>query len=689
MTTQEPDTPERPRHALQALTRIVNRIGAGWLLLGVVLLMVLYHWLQALQRVTPWIFGDELRYTEFARAAADGAAGVAGETRRVAALQGYLLAPAWLVDDPGAAWSIAKLINVTAYCLTAVPVYLLARRFVSSRVAVLAALASSLLPIAFYSGTMMQEAMALPIAVTTALVTVQLLERFSWPRVALLVLVCAAGAGMRAQMTILPLAAAGAFLLDAAANAIRRRPIDVRTALTGVGFVGIGVLAFREGYGLDLLRSGWTVATSRPGDTLDSTLYSVGAAMVGTAVIPAVALIATLNQLGSKYRPQAAFAATAASFCAIFISYTGLKTASLDFIPVSLIEERNLIYLEPLAIVAVAAVATGLRWHRFVAPAIAAIALLVILPITRFGSSIVLSENPGLTWVWHISGRPNPDLELPLTLALVALAITGAFALGRRRVVPALWIATSVLGFAGGLLAYRGDHQLSRAFAADWLQPNRAWVDQATRGRPAAFLVSGNISDPNGIFSVLFWNRSIGPQLVAPDAPALGIAGSPAAPDANGTYATGPIEYVLHTPEIRLLGKRLPEPAGAAYMLTRVTAPVQLESIVQGIEPDRWVRDAMTVRRFSNGPAGDVAVEVTTINPLGGEPRVVTATTARTSSTTWTIAPETTRILRVPVPAGPFTIAFAFRPTDIASPTDPRPLSLQIGRVSFPGAASR
>ena len=684
MATQDVDTPGASRHRLQAVTRVMDRIGAGWLLVGVLALMVLYHWLQALRRVTPWIFPDELRYTEFARAAGEGTFNVSGETRRVGALQGYLLAPAWFVDDAGTAWSIAKLINVVAFCLTAIPVYLLTRRFVSSRVAVLAALASSLLPISFYSGTMMQEAIALPIAATTALLTVQILERFSWARVALLALVCVAGAGVRAQMTILPLAAAGAFLLDAAANAIRRRPVALRTALTGVGFVGIGVIAFREGYGLDLLQSGWSTAVNRPGDTLDTILHSVGVAVVGVAVIPAVALLATLNLLGSEDRSRAAFAATAAAFGTIFIAYTGLKSASLNFIPVALVEERNLIYLEPLAIVAVAAVATMVRWPRLVLPTAATIALLVVLPITAVGSSVVLSENPSLSWVWHITGKINPDLEGPLTLGLVVLAIVGALALGRRRFVPPVLVATSVLGFLAGAVAYHGDQQFSRGLSGEWLQPNREWVDKATGGKQTALLISGNISDPNGIFSLVFWNKSIGPQLVVPGAAGLGIAGAPVFPDANGTYSVGPVEYALHTQNVSPDGDQLPQQAGTRYLLTRMNTPTRLRTAVEGVEPDRWVRDSLLVRRFAKGPAGDLSVEVTTMNPLSGKPRVVTATVG-SKSTTWTITAETTRTLLVSVPAGPFSVTFALSPSEIASPYDPRRLSLQVNAVTFPG----
>ena len=686
MTAGESDAVGEAQHPLGGVADAFRKVRDGWLLAAVVVIATLYHWLQALERATPWIFPDELRYTEFARAAADGTATVAGETRRVGALQGFLLGPAWLIDDPGTAWAVAKLINVIAFCLTAVPVYLLARRYVSGRMAVLTALAAVLLPISFYASTMMQEPIALPIAMTTALVTVQLIERFSWVRVALLVVACGAGAGVRGQLTILPLAAAAAFLLDAAVSAVRRHPIDLRRIILGLAFTGFGVLTFREGYGLDLVQAGWEVAKQRPGDTLDTVIHSVGATIVGTAVIPAVAFVAALAFVGSDDRPRAAFAATAAGFGALFIAYTGLKSASLDFILVSLVEERNLIYLEPLAVVAVACIAANARWRGLAVASAAVIAFLIALPIAKVGSSLVLSENPGLSWVWHIHEKFDPDLELPLTIGVVALVLVGSLLIWRRFAFAAL-AATSTLALIAGAFGYRGDHRFSRALAADWLQPDRQWVDAATAGRPTALLVSGTIPDPNGIWSLVFWNRSIGPQVLVPGAPGLSIAGVPIAPGADGTFSAA-VEYALHTGSVRPDGTTLPQPAGARYLVTRLSTPTRLGTAVEGLEPDRWVRERLSVQRFFDGPAGKVELDVSTqILPTGG-PRTVTATVGDTT-TTWTVPPSTTRRLRLPVPSGPFVATYTFSPVVSPGPFDPRLLSLQVNGVSFPGDPPR
>jgi hypothetical protein len=118
--------------------------------------------------------------------------------------------------------------------------------------------------------------------------------------------------------------------------------------------------------------------------------------------------------------------------------------------------------------------------------------------------------------------------------------------------------------------------------------------------------------------------------------------------------------------------------------LTRLSTPTRLGTALIGVEPDRWVRDSLVIQRFEDGPAGDLAVGVSTMNPLGGKPRVATVTVGM-ATRTFTIAPETTPTLRIPVPAGPFTATFALSPTDLAGPADPRRLSLQINSVIFPG----
>src|SRR5262249_54484636 len=145
---------------------------------GIVVLAAVYQYLQAHRRATPWIFPDENRYAAFARAVAEtGRNALQGERPITGSLQSYLLALPWRISDVATAWELEKAITVTAFCLAAIPAYLLARRLACRPAALLVAAASVLLPAAFYSATLMQEPFAYPVVLTATLLTARLVER--------------------------------------------------------------------------------------------------------------------------------------------------------------------------------------------------------------------------------------------------------------------------------------------------------------------------------------------------------------------------------------------------------------------------------------------------------------------------------------------------------------------------------
>ena len=188
----------------------------------------------------------------------------------------------------------------------------------------------------------MQEAIALPIATTALLLTVRILERFTWGRVAWLALACVAGLGARGQLVILPIVVAGAILIDAGISALTRRDVDRRRLIAGVALVvssiGLGLYP-----GFDLLGKGIAGIMEDPTAFGQVLTRSTAAMIVGVAVIPAVALFAVPGLLCSLDRRRAAFAATAVSATLVFVAYPGLKSSSLDYVFITLVEERNLI----------------------------------------------------------------------------------------------------------------------------------------------------------------------------------------------------------------------------------------------------------------------------------------------------------------------------------------------------------
>src|SRR6266536_3237325 len=121
---------------------------------------------------TPWILIDELLHAQLARGlrAGDGYS-VRGHGLTVSWTYPALLAPV--------AWSYGamKVVNAIVIALTAVPVFLWARRLVSPISALSAAALTLLLPSMLFSSTLMLENLFLPLFVTACLVFALALER--------------------------------------------------------------------------------------------------------------------------------------------------------------------------------------------------------------------------------------------------------------------------------------------------------------------------------------------------------------------------------------------------------------------------------------------------------------------------------------------------------------------------------
>jgi hypothetical protein len=675
--------PERPTPVAPARRIASVPVEACFLALGM-LVIGGYHFIQALRRSNPWIFPDEVRYTEFARAVAEtGIGSVAGERPTAGALQSYLLAPAWLFDDPGTSFAVAKLIQVCAFCVTAVPVYLLARRFTSRHLSIAAAASTLLLPAAFYSGTLMQEPIALPIAATVVLLTVRLLERFSWTDTAWLGVACAAGIGARGQLVVLPVIVATAIVIDAAASRLRGRRVDLRALALGMALLVIACVAFGLIHGASLLKDGLAAIPDDPAAFVEVIVHSAGATTVGVAVIPVVALLALPRLAGAEERSVSAFASTGLAATLIFLAYAGLKSASQGYVFITLVEERNLIYLQPIAIVAVTVVASRVGIPTLAASTAVVFAALVALPIVDVGSAAILSENPGMSWVWHLRDVWTRDWETPLTIALLALAAVGAAVLRRRGPAAVALIACGVLTAFAGVFSYRGDQEFARNLGRSWLSPSRDWVDRAIGASDSAvLLIDKSIPDRNGLYLLTFWNRAIRSNVVVDGAATPGIAGSADVATDNGSFPTRSARHAVSPRSIGVEGSVVEQ--SPHFTLVRLERKEgRIATKIQGLWPDGWVERNMQVIRLLDGPPGNLMLDLSTLNSPGTAARTVEARIGG-GTHRWTIPLLTQRTIGVSVPRGPFVAKFKMSPGLSPGTTDFRRLSLQVSDIRIP-----
>ena len=152
--------------------------------------------------VAPFIMVDEVIWSELAR----GFAAAGKPLLRDQPHPGYspvyplLISPAYaLFDNLPQAYAAVKTLNSLLMSLAAVPAFFLARRVVSDRLALLAALLTVAVPSLAYTGTVMTENAFYPLFLLVALALVRVLERPSPLLVVLLFGLVAVAYGTRVQ----------------------------------------------------------------------------------------------------------------------------------------------------------------------------------------------------------------------------------------------------------------------------------------------------------------------------------------------------------------------------------------------------------------------------------------------------------------------------------------------------------
>src|SRR5207249_4572528 len=120
---------------------LLDRALAAIPLVGVGLLVLAFYFVEAWTRKTPWLFTDELEWSQLSRSiASTGHAARRGDPIFFKSVYSYLIAPFWWIHSTHTAYSGIKYLNAFVMSLAAVPTYLLARMLVTRRAALVAAL---------------------------------------------------------------------------------------------------------------------------------------------------------------------------------------------------------------------------------------------------------------------------------------------------------------------------------------------------------------------------------------------------------------------------------------------------------------------------------------------------------------------------------------------------------------------
>ena len=393
------------------MTERLARVPAwAWLAAIVGLSWLLRLWLVR-GMAAPFIFVDELIYTELARSLADtGSFAVRGT-----AVSGYsilypaLLAPVYgTFDNLVDAYAAAKATNAIVMSLAAIPTYLLARRVAGERLALLGAAIAVVVPSMAYTGTITTESLFYPVALGLAFVLVRYLERPGWRWLAALVAALAIAFATRSQSLAFVPAIATAPLLLALLRSrwSALRPFVPLYVLGAAAAIALVVLQAARGRSLTDLLGAYSIVGEGgydAGQVLRFWLWHVEELDLYVGIVPFAALLLAL--LVGRTLPDRLQEHVAATTALVVWSTLAVGAFASRFAS-DRVQDRYLFFLAPLLVVVVLAwVELGAPRPRVPTLAAAAIALALVLvfPYVRFIGEPAKSDTLGLVPLWTIN----------------------------------------------------------------------------------------------------------------------------------------------------------------------------------------------------------------------------------------------------------------------------------------------
>ena len=601
MSATNPDAP-LPRAASDTRARVEGLLP----LLGAYLLLAtLYAW-QAWRRETPTIFTDELELTQLARSIAEtGEPARRGEAYGFSSLVPWLTAPFWWLEPVSSAYEALKTVQAFVMAAAVFPAYLLARMVVTEPWAYFAAVATIAAPALSYAPILVEEPWAYPAATLALWLTVRAIDRPTRWTLAVAVGACVLAVLIRSQLAALVGALAFGLLTLVWRTEGMRRWRSSWTTWDWAGGVALAVGAVIALVAFLGHRSGeWEVAATAWKDRMvEYGSWAGGAFAIGIGVLPAIALLAIVAVPASeRARPGVrAFVVVTGGAVVSFAWYAAIKGAYLSTAFSSLIVERNLIYLTPLAFVATSYLlmrGAAPVWAVLVSGA-AVLGMMLWVPIDRgldnfpyyeaHGLAILAFANRELAW-------PLGRIELALVVA-VLVSVAALLAVGTPLrpsslgVAVPVTIAVVVLGWNVTTQVYAaiGEHDFSARVEANIPKPND-WVDRAA-GDGSVVMLGQRLSDnPLGVPTTEFWNRSIGKVWsVDGTGPGPGDTLTPDLEDVDGTLYPDPeTDYVLATNGVEVVGEQVAENPAANATLVRLDGPIRLRANKTGIAADGW-----------------------------------------------------------------------------------------------------
>ena len=496
--------------------------------LAAIPLATIYVWLcvvysvEAWKRVTPWLFTDELEFTQLSRSiAATGHAARRGEPHSFRSLYTVVTAPFWHINDVAAAYSAIKYFDVLVMASVLFPTYFLARLVVGRTPALFAAAGAAAIPALAYSSWIVEETLAYPYAALCFFVIAKaFVQRTRW-WIGGAIAASLFAPIVRGELVVIPITLALAlFFMWWSGTAMKERRRDWSYGdWLGAITLGAGAIILISGI-LSHHSKEWLMNTAYNWTKQRIFVYgdwAAGAFAIGLGVVPFVLGLASLVPLRNETRTRElrVFRSVAAAGVIGFAVYTGMKGAYLSQVFASRAEERNLIYIAPLLFIGTALVLERRRVNLWAVGAVAAYTLYLLLGVPLFIGNGLYSDALGLAILeqanrYFLLNTGSARLILVVALAVGVLVALAFRFLPRRAAMPLAFVLGALVlawNVTGEVAAAAGNVTVSRDMVPTLNHPF-TWVDDATHLKPTLYLAQG-VGDQNPEWLLEFWNRSI------------------------------------------------------------------------------------------------------------------------------------------------------------------------------------
>lgn len=662
----------------------------------------------------PWIFIDEMIYSELGRSAFDGFK-IRGEP-----ISGYgyvyplIISPAYLIfENLIDAYTAVKAINALVMSLTAIPVYFIARTIMRTRWALAASALAVAIPAMTYTSVVMTESVFYPLFALAMLFVVLALSRPTVLRQLLVfggTLLCfetrPQGAIIVPTFAISIVlfaifdarAAEGEAWLPAFARRLGRYWLS--WLLVFGGAIAVVVLQSVRGKSLSSLLGAYAiVAEDQSRYQLRSVvswyLQHIAELDLWLGVIPFAALLFLIGVAAcrSAAREVRVFAAAALP---MVLMMAAVVSAFAVFANVSRVEERNLFYVGFLALIAVCWwVSEGLprqpRW--FVIAGAAAAVLPVALPFGALINQTAVSDTFGLFLPWAIQNRLGDPYLTPYVVAGGALVAVLVLVVVRPRFA---WVVVAVVaGFflVSGTAVDKRTDKASQGALLQGISGAPDWIDRAVpAGTDVSVLYPGTL-EPLKVWENEFFNRSLGsvyaigvalpgqlPETVA----VIGNDGS--VTDRSGNPLSG--DFVLSDSSVHLDGKVVASDKARGMAVVRTSGQWRISEAVSGVMGDQWSGAEFAYVRY-RCTGGTVRAVMGSDPQLHPTPVAVTPVVGDRDLRSVSVGPtgETTLVTKLVPADGLCTVRYRVDPTAVPAlvfgAPDTRALGVLVHSVEY------